>query len=399
MPHEGSSLGFTKRMDATPLRRHRSSGVVSERHGMIAGRSHNLSASCAGREVVMQGYVGLDVSQQVTHVCVVDAEGRVNWRGRCASTPDAIAATIKDKAPGVCRVGLESGPLSPWHYHGLKEIGLPVICVDARHAHAALGMRLNKTDKNDAHGLAELMRVGWYREVGVKGLDSHTVRAMLGVRYQLMGMRTNIINQMRGILKVCGIVLKPEFGRSQEEAIRRHCEENHGMLFETLAALLSVYQGLKHQITELDRLLARFVRSSSTCRLLMTIPGIGILTAAAYVCVIDDPKRFAKSHLVGAYLGLTPRRYQSGEVDRCGRISKCGDPLLRAYLFEAATSLLTRNMQWSTLKAWGLGVAKNRGMKKAKIAVARKLAVIMHRMWLSGEKFCFAAPVEATSGA
>lgn len=346
----------------------------------------------------MERYVGLDVSQQFTYVCVVDAKGGVRWQGRCASTPDAIATTLGAKAPRARRVGLETGPLSIWHYHALKQIGLPVICIDARHTQAALSLQLNKTDKNDARGIAELMRVGWYREVGVKGLDSHTVRAMLGVRYQLIGMRTIIINQMRGMLKTHGIVLKPDFGRSQEEIIQRVCGERSGVLFQTLAALFSVYQGLKSQIAGLDRLLARFVRSSSTCRLLMTIPGVGILTSAAYVCAIDDPKRFPRSNLVGAYLGLTPRRYQSGEVDRIGRISKCGDPLLRTYLFEAATSLLTRDAQWSTLKAWGLRLAKNRGMKKAKIAVARKLAVIMHRMWLSGEKFRFATPTPAVSG-
>ncbi|MEQ1650823.1 MAG: IS110 family transposase [Hyphomicrobiaceae bacterium] len=347
----------------------------------------------------MERYVGLDVSQQFTYVCVVDDEGRIDWQGRCASTPDAIAATILDKAAGSRRVGLESGPLSTWHYHGLKELGVPVICIDARHAHAGLSMQLNKTDKNDARGIAELMRVGWYREVAVRDLDSHTVRAMLGVRFQIVGMRTNIINQMRGMLKTNGIILKPDFGKSQEETIQRICEESHGVLFETLAAVLSVYQGLKRQIAVLDRLLARFVRSSSTCRLLMSIPGVGVLTAAAYVCVIDDPKRFPRSELVGAYLGLTPRRYQSGQVDRIGRISKCGDPLLRAYLFEAATSLLTRTAQWSAVKAWGIRLAKTKGMKKAKIAVARKLAVIMHRMWLSGEPFRFANSVATVAGA
>lgn len=347
----------------------------------------------------MKRYVGLDVSQQFTHVCVVDDEGRITWQGQCVSTPDAIAATLKDKAPGVSRVGLESGPLSTWHYHGLKELGVPIICIDARHAQAGLRMQLNKTDKNDARGLAELMRVGWYREVAVKDLDSHTVRAMLGVRFQIIGMRTNIINQMRAMLKTYGIILKPEFGKSHEETIQRLCEEGQGVLFETLAAVLSVYQALKRQIAVLDRLLARFVRSSSTCRLLMTVPGVGVLTSAAYVCVIDDPTRFPRSDLVGAYLGLTPQRYQSGEVDRIGRISKCGDPLLRAYLFEAATSLLTRTTQWSAIKVWGLRLAKSRGMKKAKIAVARKLAVIMHRMWLSGEKFRYATPVAAVPAA
>jgi transposase len=337
----------------------------------------------------MEHYVGLDVSQRVTHVCIIDAKAQIVWQGKCASTPEAIAETIKSYAPNAERVGLESGPLSIWHYHGLKELGILAVCIDARHTQAALNMQINKTDKNDARGIAELMRMGWYREVAVKALDSHTVRSMLGVRYQLVGMRTNIINQLRGILKTYGIVLPPDFGKRHEESIEQLCEEHHGVLFDTLAVLLSLYRGLKQQISILDNLLARYARSSPTCRVLMTIPGIGVLTAAAFVSAIDDPKRFARSHLVGAYLGLTPRRHQSGEVDRNGRIAKCGDPLVRCYLFEAATSLLTRGHQWSAVKAWGLRVAKRRGMKRAKVAVARKLATIMHRMWLTGQPFRF----------
>ena len=340
----------------------------------------------------MEHYVGLDVSQRITHVCVIDAEAHIIWRGKCASTPEAIADTVRAQAPNAMRVGIETGPLSIWHYHGLTELGIPVVCIDARHAHAALSMQINKTDKNDAHGIAELMRMGWYREVAVKAMDSQTIRAMLGVRFQLIGMRTNIINQMRGILKTYGIVLQPAFGRRHEDSIKQICEQHYGVLFDTLAVLLSVYQGLKHQIAVLDELLARFANSSPICRLLMSIPGVGPLTAAAFVSAIDDPTRFPRSHLVGAYLGLTPRRYQSGEIDRNGRIAKCGDPLVRCYLFEAATSLLTRGNKWSTIKAWGLAVAKRRGMKRAKVAVARKLASIMHRMWLTGEPFRFSKP-------
>lgn len=272
------------------------------------------------------------------------------------------------------------------------------MCIDARHTHAALGMQINKTDKNDARGIAELMRMGWYREVNVKTLDSQTVRAVIGVRFQLVGMRTNIINQMRGILKTYGIVLESEFGKRHEARIEKLCDEQHGVLFDTLRVLLSIYQGLRQQISVLDHLLTRFARSSPTCRLLMTIPGIGILTATAFVSAIGDPTRFARSHLVGAYLGLTPRRYQSGEVDRSGRIAKCGDPLVRCYLFEAATSLLTHGNKWSALKAWGLRVAERRGMKKAKVAVARKLAAIMHRMWITGEPFRFSHSETVTKG-
>ena len=270
----------------------------------------------------MACFVGLDVSQKITHVCVVDGEGRVVWQGRCPSTPDAIAATVSEKAPGATRVGFESGPLSTWHYHGLIELGVPAVCVDARHAKAALSMQINKTDRNDARGLAELMRMGWYREVGVKRLDSHTVRALLGVRFQLIGMRTNIINQMRALLKTYGIILKPVFGRSQEQDVDRLCRERQGVLFETLSVLLSVYRGLKQEIAFLENLLARFVRSSPVCRLLMTIPGVGILTSAAYVSVIDDPTRVNRRRTLTpdrrAMLTRLVRSLSAGQVRSCG---------------------------------------------------------------------------------
>lgn len=262
-----------------------------------------------------------------------------------------------------------------------------MICLDARHAKAALNMQMNKTDKNDAHGLAQIVKAGWYREVGVKSLDSHTIRSMLGARAQLVAMRVEVSNQISGMLKTFGIVLRRHDGLSFEALVAEACERDLGRVNHTIQTLLTVYLGLKQQILCLDRELARYARGSALCRRLMTIPGVGLLSAIAFITAIDDPARFAKSSSVGAYLGLTPRRYQSGEVDHNGKISKCGDPLVRAYLFEAATTLLTRVGRWSALKAWGLKVAKRSGMKKAAVAVARKMAVIMHRVWTTGESF------------
>ncbi len=150
----------------------------------------------------MEQYVGLDVSQRVTPVCIIDAKAQIVWQGKCPSTPQAVFETIRSHAQQVERIGLESGPLSTWHYHGLKDLGVPTVCIDARHTQAALSMQINKTDKNDGKGIAELMRMGWFRAVAVKALDSHTIRAMLGARFKLVGMRTNIINQMRAIIKI-----------------------------------------------------------------------------------------------------------------------------------------------------------------------------------------------------
>lgn len=341
----------------------------------------------------MDQFIGLDVSQEQTHVCVIGADGNIVWQGQCRSTPEAIARTIKAKAPNAVRVALESGPLSTWHWHALTAKGIPVVCLDARHAKAALSMQLNKTDKNDAFGLAQIVKAGWYREVSVKSLDSHVLRSMLGTRYQLVGMRVDVSNQIRGTLKLFGIVLPRR--RSLDKLVEQHLG-GRPMLDHTLRSLLSLYKALKDQIRVLDRELLAFVRQNSVCRLLMTIPGVGPLTALAFVSTVDDPKRFARSRSVGAYFGLTPRRYQSGELDTSRGISKCGDSLMRTYLFEAATTLLTRVQKWSALKAWGLRLAKRSGMKKAKIAIARKLAVMMHCMWLTGEPFRWSQSERAT---
>jgi transposase len=149
-------------------------------------------------------------------------------------------------------------------------------------------------------------------------------------------------------------------------------------------------------VAKLDRLVIDQAKETAMCRHLMSIPGVGVLTALAFMTAIEDPARFGKSRSVGAFLGLTPKRYQSGETDWDGRISKCGDALVRAYLYEAANALLTNCKKWSALKAWGMQLAKRRGLSKAKVAVARKLAVIMHQMWTTGEAFRWSS--EAAKG-
>lgn len=346
----------------------------------------------------MEQYVGLDVSQDVTYVCVVDHEGKSLWQGKCHSTPESIAKTVREKAPGAVRIGLETGPLSTWHWHGLNDMGLPVICIDARHTHGVLGMQMNKTDKNDAHGIAQLMRAGWYKSVKVKSLQTHETRALFKARTGLVEMRTETSNQIRGLLKTFGIVMKGIAGVSFEKRVEAIINEG-GPLAGTLAALLTVFRAIKAQIAELDEKVLDFAWGCPSSRLLMSIPGVGPLTAATFVLAVDDVDRFRKSKSVAAYFGLTPRRYQSGEVDLNGRISKHGDNLVRHYLYEAAGVLLTRVKQGSSLQAWGLRIAKRSGMKKARVAVARKLAVIMHQMLLTGEEFCPFPHIDQQGGA
>ena len=334
----------------------------------------------------MEQYVGLDVSLNETSICVIDQMGTPLWRGKCASTPESIAAILAEKAPRAMRIGLECGLLSTWHWHALNALGLPVVCLDARHAKAALSLRLNKTDANDAEGLAQIVRTGWFRQVQVKSLDSHLIRTLLAARAGLVAMHRDVANQIRGALKTFGLVLGKVASGGFEARVRELVAGNL-FLVEVIEALLKVWRSTGEQLVILHRRVLRHVRSDETCRRLMTVPGVGAVTAAAFVAAVDDPERFRRSSSVGAYFGLTPRRCQSGDMDYTGRISKCGDALMRTYLFEAANVLLTRVQAWSTLKAWGTRLVKRIGVTKAKVALARKLAVILHRMWRDGTTF------------
>lgn len=344
-----------------------------------------------------QQFVGLDVSQRETSVCVVDGSGRTTWQGRCVSDPEAIAAVLRARAPDLVRVGLESGPLSTWHWHALTGLGLPVVCLDARHAKAVLSMQLNKSDANDAHGLAQIVRVGWYREVRVKGMDAHLARALLGARAQLVAMQRTLSNQIRGVLKTFGLVVG-HTSRGGFEARVRELVADRPALAEIAGALLALWRAAGEQIASLHKRLLAHARADEDVRRLMTAPGVGAVTAVAFAAAVEDPGRFKRSSSVGAYFGLTPRRYQSGEIDHAGRISKRGDPLTRSYLFEAANAVLTRVQKWCGLRAWGMRLAKRVGANKAKVAVARKLAVVLHKMWRDKEEFRWPAePKEAAA--
>ena len=340
----------------------------------------------------MDQYVGLDVSLEQTSICVVDSSGKPVWQGKCASTPETLAAVIHRRAPKVVRIGLESGPLSSWHWHELKRLGLPIVCLDARHAKAALSLQLNKTDQNDARGLAQIVRTGWYREVAVKSVDSQLLRSLLTARAQLVRMRVDLANQIRGILKPFGLLAGKGGGQPFMQRVRSLVAG--GPLQEVAEALLSARAAVSKQAATLSRRLVAIARHDTAVRRLMTAPGVGTLVATAYVSVIDTPERFANSYKVGAYVGLTPRRYQSGEEDYTGRISRCGDGLLRTYLFEAAGIILNRVSEWSALKARGTRLAKRAGTRKATVAVARKLAVILHRMLRDGTEFRWSAKQE-----
>ena len=334
----------------------------------------------------MKHYVGLDVSMEETMVCVMEGSGEAVFKGSVSSTPEAIADLLRRKAPHAERVVLEAGSLSTWHWHGLRALGFPVVCVDARHARAALSMRVNKTDANDAEGLAHLARTGWCREVRVKSMASHHDRSLLAAREQLGKTKRDLENQMRGLMKTFGLLVGKVSGGRFEGRVRELLAEVPA-LCDVIEPLLAARAAVRRECDRLTKRVMDLARDSATCRLLMRHPGIGAINALAFVSTIDDPRRFAKSANVGAYLGLTPRRYQSGEVDRTGRISKCGDAMVRSLLFEAANVLLTRVTKWCPLKAWGMRLMKRIGAKKAKVAVARKMAVTLHRMWMDNADF------------
>jgi transposase len=289
----------------------------------------------------MEHYVGLDVSLKQTAICVVDQAGKVVCEGAVVSDPQAIGAFVKSKASCAVRIGLETGPTATWLWSELNRMGLPIICIDARHAKAALKMQINKSDRNDAIGIARIMQCGWFKEVRVKSLDRHAIRALLASRALLVKVRRDLENQIRGLLKNLGLVV----GRAKLNVFAARANqpiEGRSELVAVIEPLLKVRQTIERQIADYDRNVMKLARDDMQVRRFMTVPGIGPITALCYLATIDDPTRFKKSRSVGAYAGLTARRYASGRVDWTGRISKCGDKMLRNYLYEAANVLLTR---------------------------------------------------------
>jgi transposase len=337
----------------------------------------------------MGSYVALDVSLRSTSVHIVDETGKCLWRGKCASEPKALAVLVRKRAPEVVRVGLETGFLSTWLCHTLAETGLPIVCMDARHAKAVLSVRPNKTDANDAEGLAQLLRTGFFREVRVKSWASMLVRNLITVRRQLVRTQVDLANQLRGILRTFGLALPPGSGggRRFEAAVRERATIRPGLSLIILP-LLETWRAVRERVVMLDKAAVAAARRDPRCRLLMSAPGVGAITALTYVGTVEDPQLFQGARAVGAWLGLTPRRYQSGEIDSMGRITRCGDPLLRTALYEAANQVLTRSHAASALRRWGLMLKARNGHKKAVVAVARKLAVILHAMWKTDAVFC-----------
>jgi len=342
----------------------------------------------------MAHFAGLDVSVKETRVCIVDDAGKIVREARVASEPEALLQVLTNTIYRFKRVGLEAGPLSQWLYSVLAEAGLPVICVETRHMRAMLKAQINKTDRNDARGIAQMMRVGLYRPVHVKTLRSQKLRVLLTHRKLLQSKAIAIENDLRATLRNFGLKVGM-IGTVKFETRIRELVENLADLAALVEPLLIVRRVVREQLGILHRRLLAIVRDDDVCRRLMTVPGVGPVVALTYRVTVDVPARFRNSKAVGAVFGLTPAKYQSGEIDRTGAISRCGDEMMRMMLYEAAQSMLVRSAKWSWLKAWAIKIARHRGMKKAIVALARRLAVIMHRIWVDGTEFRWTREVAA----
>jgi len=340
----------------------------------------------------MKHYVGLDVSLKEVSICVVDPDGIVIAEGKVATEPELILSWIDGRIGAVERIVHESGPLSIWLTRELSARGAPAVCIDARAAHKALSARMNKSDRADAEGLAQLARTGWYREVHIKSEASDRLRLLLGARGRMIDIRRDIEAQARGVLKTYGIRLGTITQGRNRASFRdqlRAAASGDPTLEMVTASLIVVHEVACAETTAIDDELMVIARGSELARRLMTVPGVGPIVALNFIATVDDAGRFAKATDVGAYLGLTPRRYQSGEMDYSGRISKRGNSGMRTLLFEAANVLITRVRRFSPLKSWAMRLAARKGFKKAAVAAARKIAVVMLRLWRDGTTFAW----------
>jgi transposase len=317
----------------------------------------------------------------------VDASGKIVREGKVLSEPAALIAWLGSLGFGLSRIGLEAGPLSQWLYAGLRDAGLAVELLETRHVRDAFKAMPVKTDRNDARGIAQLMRLGWFRPVHCKSMAAQETRALLTARKLVQSKLHDIEMSLRGILRGFGLKVGPTTPRRFAERIAE-LVSGHPSLQVIADALLAVRAVLLREFDGFEKRVRSMARADARAALLMSTPAVGPIVALTYAAAVDDPARFTSSKDAGAHFGLTPRKYQSGETDRSGRISKIGDAAVREALYQAAHVMLTKPVKGCTeLKSWAMRLAKRAGMKKAKVALARKLAVIMHRMLADGKPF------------
>jgi transposase len=339
----------------------------------------------------MNHYAGIDVSLECSSVCVVDANGKILREARVASEPEALIAWFRSSGFDLERIGLEAGPLSQWLFAALREAGLAVELLETRHVRKAFEAMPVKSDRNDARGIAQLMRLGWFRSVHCKSMSAQETRTLLTARKLVQSKLRDVENCLRGTLRGFGLKVGKTTARSFAARIQELVKD-HPNLEAIGEALLSVRAVLLREFNAFEKRVRAMSRLDARTRLLMSTPAVGPIVALTYAAAIDDPARFKSSKQAGAHFGLTPKKHQSGETDYTGRISKIGDGSVRTVLYEAAHIMLTKPVKGcSQLKSWAMRIARRAGMSKAKVALARRLAVIMHRMLADGTPFNAAA--------
>jgi len=338
----------------------------------------------------MDYYAGIDVSLEWSSVCVVDAAGKITRESKVLSEPEALIAWFGALGFGLARIGVEAGPLSQWLYAAMRQAGLTVELLETRHVRDAFKAMPVKSDRNDARGIAQLMRLGWFKPVHCKSMAAQEVRALLTARKLVQSKLHDMEMSLRGILRGFGLKVGVTTPRRFAGRIRE-LVAGHANLEVIATAMLAIRDVLLREFVAFEKRVRTMARQDARARLLMSAPGVGAIVSLTFASAIDDVSRFKSSKQVGPHFGLTPKKYQSGETDITGRISKIGDKGVRTALYEAAHIILTRPVKGSTLKSWAMKLARRAGMQKAKVALARKLAVIMHRMLVDGTPFKFAA--------
>lgn len=335
----------------------------------------------------MTYYAGLDISMKETSIAIANEKGKIVFERVCETEPEIIAQTLKEFTFKIEKIGLESGCLSFWLIEALKEFGVNSICIESKQMARIISLKINKTDKNDARAIADAMRCNLYKEVHHKSKEAIDIGLQMGTRRTLVNIRTQLKNSIRGYLKAYGIRLGAISHENFPEKVRQSLKFHNLYIQGSIEGLIKSYEEVCKNIKQTEEILEKICKKDPVIELFESIPGIGTITAMTYKAVIDDPYRFKNPRDIGAYLGLTPKQYSSGDTVRQGRISKCGCSELRMLLVECATVILTRTTGWTKLKAWGLKIMKKSGIKKAAAAVARKLAIIMLRMWQEGKAY------------
>lgn len=335
----------------------------------------------------MNLFVGLDVSLEKTAICVISEHGKLVKETQVASEPEALLRWICDQDGATAAVGLEAGPLSQWLCRGLSQAGQPVVLMETRQVKGALKAMPIKTDRRDAEGIARLLHLGWFRPVHCKSVSSQEVRAVLSARKAVQQRFITLKMSVRRLLRNFGLKVGT-ISRGRFE--QRVCELAAGnpMLEEAPDPMLRARSALRRELAGLERHARQLAQEDPVCRRVMSMPGIGTVVALTYRSAVNDPARFTSSKKLGPSVGLTPSRNQSGERDISGGITKAGDVNLRGALCQAATVMMHRGRA-SWLRIWAAKRARRRGAKRAMVALAWRIAVILHRMWKDDTDFRF----------